>query len=285
MWRRWCRCEAAERCRCGRGRCLQNIPSSKVATDTKILDLRTRYRTKLGWFFWFCLMRRYHTIQGKWQIVYLRTRYRTKVGRFFWFGTIHETICRNLGKFQPENLALKRSFRGSSWRRRHPPPPPRALLSRTIRSAMELVPSHLPREECRSHPKSISRTCAPRQTNPNTTRTLRPTTAPQRRSRGAASSLQLEKASPSAPPPLSLPWALSLLPRPPAPRPSVPRPGEILRLRPCDRNQRGSTPRRAVSDSTVGGRSRNARLGIPSRKRTLLPSRPFTLASRLLLAL
>ena len=26
---------------------------SKVAIDTNILDLRTRYRTKLGWFFWF----------------------------------------------------------------------------------------------------------------------------------------------------------------------------------------------------------------------------------------
>ena len=25
----------------------------KVATDTNILDLRTRYRTKLVWFFWF----------------------------------------------------------------------------------------------------------------------------------------------------------------------------------------------------------------------------------------
>ena len=25
----------------------------KVVTDTNMLDLRTRYRTKLGWFFWF----------------------------------------------------------------------------------------------------------------------------------------------------------------------------------------------------------------------------------------
>ena len=29
------------------------IPTGKVATDTNILDLRTRHRTKLGWFFWF----------------------------------------------------------------------------------------------------------------------------------------------------------------------------------------------------------------------------------------
>ena len=30
-----------------------NCINTKVATDTNILDLRTRYRTKLGWFFWF----------------------------------------------------------------------------------------------------------------------------------------------------------------------------------------------------------------------------------------
>ena len=29
------------------------MTSIKVATDAKILDLRTRLRTKLGWFFWF----------------------------------------------------------------------------------------------------------------------------------------------------------------------------------------------------------------------------------------
>ena len=55
----------------------------KVATDTNILDLRTRYRTRLGWFFWFCLIQRYVTTKGKWQILYLRTRYTTKlVGSF-----------------------------------------------------------------------------------------------------------------------------------------------------------------------------------------------------------
>ena len=31
----------------------ENKQVIKVATDTNILDLRTRYRTKLGWFFWF----------------------------------------------------------------------------------------------------------------------------------------------------------------------------------------------------------------------------------------
>ena len=72
------------------------IVMNKVATDTKILDLRTRYRTKLGWFFWFWPIQRYNTTKGKWQIVYLRTRFRTKLGWFFWFGPILETIRRNL---------------------------------------------------------------------------------------------------------------------------------------------------------------------------------------------
>ena len=34
-------------------RCFFCWTSSKVETDTNILDLRTEYRTKLGWFFWF----------------------------------------------------------------------------------------------------------------------------------------------------------------------------------------------------------------------------------------
>ena len=33
---------------------------------------------------------------GKWQILYLRTRYRSKLGWFFWLGPIHMTIRRNL---------------------------------------------------------------------------------------------------------------------------------------------------------------------------------------------
>ena len=65
---------------------------AKVATDTNILDLRTRYRTKLGWFFWFVPIQRYNTTVGKWQILYLWTRYRYKLGWFFWFGPIQVTI-------------------------------------------------------------------------------------------------------------------------------------------------------------------------------------------------
>ena len=56
---------------------------SKVATDTNILDLRTKYITKLGWFFWFWPIQRYDTTMGKWQILYLRTRYRSKLGWIF----------------------------------------------------------------------------------------------------------------------------------------------------------------------------------------------------------
>ena len=73
---------------------LQNMtPNCKVATDTYILDLRTRYRIKLGFFG----SDRYKDM-GKWQILYLRTRYRSKWGWFFWFGPIHVTIRRNLAK-------------------------------------------------------------------------------------------------------------------------------------------------------------------------------------------
>ena len=71
-----------------------------VATDTKILDLRTRSRTKFGWFFWFWQIQRYDTTMGKWQILYLQTRYRSKLGWFFWFGPIPVTIRRNLGHVQ-----------------------------------------------------------------------------------------------------------------------------------------------------------------------------------------
>ena len=38
-----------------------DLQKTKVATDTNILDPRTRYRTKLGWFFWFWPIKiRYH---------------------------------------------------------------------------------------------------------------------------------------------------------------------------------------------------------------------------------
>ena len=74
-----------------------DLQKTKVATDTNILDPRTRYRTKLGWFFWFWPIQRYDTTKGKWQILYLRTRYRSKLGWFFWFGPIHVTIRHNLG--------------------------------------------------------------------------------------------------------------------------------------------------------------------------------------------
>ena len=38
---------------------------------------------------------------GKWQIMYLRTRYRSELGWFFWFGPIDVTIRRNLGRDRP----------------------------------------------------------------------------------------------------------------------------------------------------------------------------------------
>ena len=41
------------------------MPITKVATDTMILDLRTRYRTKVGWFLWFCPIQRYDTTKAK----------------------------------------------------------------------------------------------------------------------------------------------------------------------------------------------------------------------------
>ena len=62
--------------------------------------LRTRYRTKLGWFFWFWPIQRYNTTMGKSQIFYLRTTYRSKLVFFFWFGPIHMMIRRNLANYQ-----------------------------------------------------------------------------------------------------------------------------------------------------------------------------------------
>ena len=59
--------------------------------------VRTRYRTKLGWFVWFWPIQRYNTTKAKWQILYHRTRYRSKLGWFFWFGPIHVMIRHNLG--------------------------------------------------------------------------------------------------------------------------------------------------------------------------------------------
>ena len=40
--------------------------------------------------------KRYDTTMRKWQILYLRTRYRSKLGWFFWFGPIHVMMRRNL---------------------------------------------------------------------------------------------------------------------------------------------------------------------------------------------
>ena len=50
----------------------------------------------------------------KWQILYLRTRYRSKLGWFFWFGPIHVTIHHNLDKQhrfcgQREGVGVKKS--------------------------------------------------------------------------------------------------------------------------------------------------------------------------------
>ena len=68
----------------------------KVATNTNIVYLQTRYSSKFSWFFWFSPIQRYDTTMRKWQILYLRTRYRSKLGWFLWFGPIHVTIRRNL---------------------------------------------------------------------------------------------------------------------------------------------------------------------------------------------
>ena len=36
-------------------------------------------------------------VTNSWLKMYLQTRYRSKLGWFFWFGPIHVTIRRNLG--------------------------------------------------------------------------------------------------------------------------------------------------------------------------------------------
>ena len=54
---------------------------------------------------------------GKWQILYLRTRYRSKLGWFFWFGPIHVTIHRNLlEKVFGKSYSLENSLQVSIFR-------------------------------------------------------------------------------------------------------------------------------------------------------------------------
>ena len=82
---------------------------AKVATDTNILDLRTRYRSKLGWFFCFCPIQRHNTTKGKWQILYLRTRYRSKLGWIFRLWPI-QRYDTTMGKWQM--FYLRTRYRG-----------------------------------------------------------------------------------------------------------------------------------------------------------------------------
>ena len=46
--------------------CVSSFLNGKLATDKNILELRTRYRNKLGWFFWFRPIKRYDTTMRKW---------------------------------------------------------------------------------------------------------------------------------------------------------------------------------------------------------------------------
>ena len=67
---------------------------------------------------------------GKWQILYLRTRYRSKLGSFFWFGPIHVTIRRNLG-CQPDGspcTSINRVFDDEGRAGALDPLPPSARL-------------------------------------------------------------------------------------------------------------------------------------------------------------
>ena len=50
----------------------------------------------LGLFFWFWPLQRYDTTVGKCNILYLRTRYRSTLGWIFWFGLIYVTKRLNL---------------------------------------------------------------------------------------------------------------------------------------------------------------------------------------------
>ena len=61
----------------------------KVATDTKILYLRTRYRTKLGWFFWFCRIQRYNTTKGKMANFVSPNQIQNQFGLVLW--VLHDT--------------------------------------------------------------------------------------------------------------------------------------------------------------------------------------------------
>ena len=69
---------------------------TKVATDTNILYLRTRYRYMKGVSSGSFRYLDTDTINKSRLKMYLRYRYRSKLGCFFWFGPIHVTIRRNL---------------------------------------------------------------------------------------------------------------------------------------------------------------------------------------------
>ena len=58
----------------------------------------------------------YHNF-GKWQILYLRTRYRSKLGWFFWFGPIHVTIRRNLDYLRYRMFFCLPDFPWANWNR------------------------------------------------------------------------------------------------------------------------------------------------------------------------
>ena len=84
--------------------CTAMYSKGKVATDTNILYLRTRYRYMKGVS---SVSFRYldtDTINKSWLKMYLRYRYRSKLGWIFWFGPIHVTIRRNLACYERKKV-------------------------------------------------------------------------------------------------------------------------------------------------------------------------------------
>ena len=75
----------------------ESLDSDKVAADTNGLPRRTRYRTKLGWFFWVCMVHCDDTTKGEWQIWFSKPDTETNWVAYFGSARFTVTIRRNLG--------------------------------------------------------------------------------------------------------------------------------------------------------------------------------------------
>ena len=85
--------------------CCCELNTIKVRTDATYFVRRARYRTKLGWFFWFVTIQRYNTTKENCQILVRRTRYRTKLAGSYGSARYTVSIRPYLGRPAEERLS------------------------------------------------------------------------------------------------------------------------------------------------------------------------------------